>query len=104
LSSEHFCPLGEWMEADYGFTTDEQLAFGFALSAMTTTWSSDESAGSKSYVLAEHLDDLFAKLGWHERRDAALNLLSATRGWYASGFTSSGDSLEHIAWELRPFM
>ena len=103
-SSAHFCPLDDWMLADYKFNNEEQLAFGFALSAMTTAWSDDESAGSKSYIRAEDVADVFVKLGWEDRHTSALDLLSADRGWYAQAFSASGDSIDHIAWELRPFM
>lgn len=103
-ASEHFCPLDEWMREDYGFDDDEQLSFGFALSAMTTTWANDDAAGGKSYVLGEHLDDVLLKLGWESRRAEALNLLSADRDFYRQAFQDAGDSPEQIAWELRPFM
>ncbi len=103
--SEHDRPLDDWMQHDYGFNNDEQLAFGFALSAMTTTWNSwDESAGSQSHIFGENVDDLFLKLGWGEHREKALDLLSADRDWYNAEFSSRGDMLEHIAWEVRPFM
>jgi hypothetical protein len=103
-TSPNYCPLDAWMTDDYKFDNAEQMSFGFALAAMTTTWTQDWEAGSKSYVVAEHLQDLFIKLGWQGREAEACELLSADRRWYQEAFAAGGDGPESVAWEIRPFM
>lgn len=101
--SPSYCPLDEWMADDYGFTVEEQFALGFALSSMARAWDEGADAGVGAYISPELVDDLFVKLGWEDRQDAALNLISADRQQLLDQFSASGASPAHVAWETRPF-
>jgi hypothetical protein len=103
-ASSHACPIEEWMVEDYGLTIDEQLALGFALSAMTQAWTKDETAGSSCYIEPQNVDDLLVKLGWEDRREPALAAIAADREAFQSDFAQDGDRLSRLAWEVRPFM
>jgi hypothetical protein len=103
-ASPHFCPLDEWMSVDHGFSGGEQLALGFALSAMTEVWVDDESAGARSYIPPANLTDVLRQLHWEERREEALALLAGDRAYYARRFAELGMSADRLAWEIRPFM
>ena len=103
-ASSHACPIDDWIVNDYGLTIDEQLALGFALSAMTHAWAKDETAGSTCYIEAQNLDDLLVKLGWEDRREQALAAIAANRQTFQREFVECGDSLSDLAWEVRPFM
>jgi hypothetical protein len=98
------CQLDEWMSEDYSFTIEEQLTIGFALAAMTNTWTEDADAGSRPAVSAEHLDDLLTKLGFASRKAALLDLVSAQRSDYIAEFAEAGTEIEDVAWETRPLM
>ncbi len=98
------CPIDEWMSEDYHFTIEEQLTIGFALAAMTNTWNEDVAAGTRSRIVPEHLDDLFAKLGFAERKQELLDLVSAERTEYAAEYAEAGTEIEKLAWETRPLM
>lgn len=102
--AEPVCPLDEWMQEDYRFTIEEQLTIGFALAAMTNTWNEDAAAGTHPRILAEHLDDLTAKLGMAERKGALLDLVSVERDVLAAEFEDAGTDIEQLAWETRPLM
>jgi len=102
-SSDKYCPLDEWMAEDYGFTIEEQFTLGFALASMSHAWDEGWEAGDRNYVSPEHVDDLFVKLGWEDRREAALALVAADRDSLLRDLEASGDSPAHIAWETRPF-
>lgn len=103
-ASPHFCPLDEWMSADYGYSGSEQLALGFALSAMTEVWANDERAGARSYIPPANVTDLLHQLHWEERREQALALLAGDRAYYAQRFAELGMNADRLAWETRPFM
>ncbi len=103
-ASSHACPIDDWMVNDYGLTIDEQLALGFALSAMTQAWANDETAGSRCYIEAQNVDDLLVKLGWEDRREQALAAIAADRETFQREFVEFGNSLSDLAWEVRPFM
>jgi hypothetical protein len=98
------CPIDEWMCEDYHFTIEEQLTIGFALAAMTNTWNEDLEAGTRPRIVPEHLDDLLAKLGFAERKQELLDLVSAERTEYAAEFAEAGTEIEKLAWETRPLM
>jgi hypothetical protein len=98
------CPLDEWMRDDYHFTIEEQFALGFALAAMSHAWNTDTGAGMRSGIRADHFDDLLSRLGMAERREDALQLISADRDTFAAEFVAAGTDPAHIAWETRPFM
>jgi hypothetical protein len=70
------------MVEHYGLTVEEQFVLGFSLAAMAEAFGGSEDAGDKSFIPPASLDDLFVKLGWEERRDAALDVLTADLGWY----------------------
>jgi hypothetical protein len=96
------CPVDEWMAEDYGLDIAEQFNLGFAVSAITHAWHDDPR--SKLYVSPENFDDLLLKLGLLDRRHQALELISATREQFQAEFAAAGTSVEHLAWETRPFM
>jgi hypothetical protein len=107
--ADNYCDVDDWMGADYGLTIEEQMAVGFALSAMTHIWDEGSAAGAKIFVQPRHLDDLLAKLGFESRRAAVLDLVSATREEFEAAFAAALDEVgsrfeaESVAWELRPF-
>ena len=103
-ASSNACPIQEWMVEDYGLTTDEQFTLGFALGAMVHAFDEDEAVGTQIYIAPENLHDLFVKLGWEDRETEALATIAAPRETYQHAFTEAGRSLEHIAWDVLPFM
>jgi hypothetical protein len=103
-ASDKYCPLDDWMVADYSFTIEEQMSLGFALAAMTDAWSEDYSAGEMPRVTRENFDDLLAKFGMIERREAAMDLFAASRDQLRGEFARGGHTLAHVVWETRPFM
>jgi hypothetical protein len=102
--SSNACPIDQWMVEDYGLTIEEQFALGFALGAMTHALDEDEATGTQIYITPENLDDLFAKLRWEDRKHQVLSAIATTRESYVSEFAENGNSLEHLAWDVLPFM
>lgn len=102
-ASENACPIDEWMAEDYGLTIEEQLTLGFALAALAHAFEAGEAVGSHVYIAPENLRDLFVKLGWEHRQGDAVAVIAADRAAFQREFAESGDTLEHIAWEVKPF-
>ena len=103
-ASANACPIEEWMAEDYGLTIDEQFTLGFALGAMAHAFHEDEGVGTQIYIAPENLHDLFVKLGWEDRETEALATIAAPRETYQYEFAENGSSLEHLAWDVLPFM
>ena len=102
-ASPNVCPIDEWMVEDYGLTIEEQLTLGFSLAALSHAFEEGESAGTRVYITPENLHDVFVKLGWETRHKDVLAAIAAHRGTFQREFAESGDTLEHIAWEVKPF-
>lgn len=98
------CPIDSWAMEDYGFSVTEQMTLGFALSAIAHSFDDDPDADFKVHTPPENFDDLLLKLGFLDRRQEALNLLSATRAQLQAEFATAGRDAEHVAWETRPVM
>jgi hypothetical protein len=103
-ASSHACPIDQWMVEDYGLTIDEQFTLGFALGATAHAFDEDEGVGTQIYITRENLHDLFIRLGWEDRETEALATIAARRETYQREFAESGHSLEHIAWDVLPYM
>ena len=92
------------MAEDYGFSIEEQLTLGFALSAITHAWDGGREAGVKCLVPPHVIEDLFVKLGWEDRKETALRFIAADRESLLKEFRESGETASHVVWETRPFM
>lgn len=97
-------PIDQWMHDDYGFTIAEQFRLGFSLAAMIHIFDDGPKAGEVVRVLPEHMTDLLVKLGWEDRADAVIGLISIQRDPLREELVAAGNDLAHIVWEVRPFM
>ncbi len=98
------CPIESWCFEDYGFDIGEQMTLGFAFWALTNTYDDAEDANYPVRIKPEHVDDLLSKLNWLDRREQALDVLSATRAELQAEFAETGTLPAELAWETRPIM
>ncbi|MFZ0383381.1 MAG: hypothetical protein WCD11_21935 [Solirubrobacteraceae bacterium] len=98
------CPLDEWMDEDYGFSIEEQLAIGFVLGAITQGFAPGQEAGEKPYVTPESVADVLDKMGLVDRREKFFDLVCGDRGRLQAEFADGGSGSEHVAWERRPLI
>lgn len=94
-----FCPVDQWFLEDYGLTASEQHAAGFGAYVLSGAMNEDAQVGERSLTaVPEWRGDLEGKA------ENANDLLSAAREWYHEQFAATGDTLDALAWERRPFL
>jgi hypothetical protein len=97
-------PIDQWMRDDYGFSIAEQFRLGLSLAAMARIFDEGPTTGDIVRVLPEHANDLLVKLGWDDRAEEAVGLISIERDELRDELVAAGRDLAHIVWEVRPFM
>ncbi len=97
------CDVTTWLHDDYGLAPAEQFALGFALMAVVGGLDEDHPVGDRSLLGAAKFDALLGQLGLAERKQLALDLISAPREWYVDQFSVGSDTAMDVAWRRNPF-
>lgn len=86
--------------ADLGLDVFDQIALGFAAFSTARGLDEDVPANERGFVQAGYLRDT----GYAAKESLGWDCLAATRDWYRSAFLDAGDDLNHILWDIRPFL
>ena len=94
----NYCPVDQWMEEAFGLKIEEHFALGFALTAISGVLDGDRDLRERCVVKAEAVDDMIEKLGLEERREQAVDAISAPREWFKEQFDDGLQTAMDVAW------
>jgi hypothetical protein len=93
-----YCPLDEWLAADWHATLEELFAVGFATAATATAAAQEGRA-----ALVDPLEHYLANTTVAARHGTFTTALAASRDEYIAGFARGRDDPLRTAWEIAPF-
>lgn len=95
------CELDEWMEADYGFTREDQFVLGMSTMAVSKILDDDADLSTRSLIRPDFLPDIADRLG--RNVSDAHELIVGDREWYQTRFNDGPQTRMRAAWERIPF-
>lgn len=98
LKSRDCVPVRDWIRR-CGISAEEQWALGFGLSSTVNAWDGDKHP----HVPMGVVDELLERAGLGDRRESAVEGISANRAAFQAAFDELNASGRRFIWELRPF-
>lgn len=96
-----YCPIDEWFVEDYGLSVKEQYVLGFAVIASSKMLDEAAPLSGRCVLGDAFFTDLAERLGRDNTR--ILDLMTASREWYAERFREGEQTSSRAAWDRLPF-